>query len=157
VFINGRTGDEEDATEVCCGEEEERSEAEPGEEMAVRVAGVGCEQQKKQTQDHREEQGGERDLAESAGLQHCGWSIAFPSVRWFAVRMGVSSEAVARLGYGEGGGGFELHGAGKEDVVLQVGVLAKVVLELLEAGVEDAVAETDAEGRGEVVTELADM
>jgi len=36
-------------------------------------------------------------------------------------------------------------------------VLAKVVLELLEAGVEDAVAEADAEGRGEVVAELADL
>ena len=71
--------------------------------------------------------------------------------------MGVSSEAVAGLGYGEGGGGFQHDGAGKEDVVLQVGVLAEVVLELLEAGVEDAVAEADAEGWGEVVTELADL
>ena len=65
--------------------------------------------------------------------------------------------AAAWLGYGEGGGGFELDGAGKEDVVFQVHVLAEVVLELLEAGVEDAVAEADAEGRGEVVAELADL
>ena len=36
-------------------------------------------------------------------------------------------------------------------------VLAKVVLKLLEAGVEDAVAEADAEGWGEVVAELADL
>ena len=71
--------------------------------------------------------------------------------------MGVSSEAVAGLGYGEGGGGFELHGAGKEDVVFQVHVLAEVVLEFLKAGVEDAVAEADAEGRGEGVAELADL
>jgi hypothetical protein len=87
VFINGRSGEGEDATEVCGGEEEERSEAEPGEEMAVRVAGVGCEQQKKQTQDHREEQGGERDLAESAGRQHCGWSIALPTRSLVRVRV----------------------------------------------------------------------
>ena len=71
--------------------------------------------------------------------------------------MGVSSEAVAWLGYGEGGGGFEFHGAGEEDVVFQVHVLAEVVFELLEAGVEDAVAEADAEGCGEVVAELADL
>ena len=62
MFINGRSCDGEDATEVCCGEEQERSEAEPGEEMAVRVTGVWCKQQKKQTQDHREEQGGKEAL-----------------------------------------------------------------------------------------------
>ena len=71
--------------------------------------------------------------------------------------MGGTAEAAAWLGCGEGGGGFELHGSGKEDVVFQVHVLAKVVLEFLEAGVEDAVAEADAEGRGEGVAELADV
>ncbi len=72
MFINGRSGDGEGATEVCCGEEQERSEAEPWEEMAVCVAGVGCEQEKQQARDYCEEQGGERDLTESAGRQHCG-------------------------------------------------------------------------------------
>jgi len=79
-----------------------------------------------------------------------------PSAGWLAVRMGGSLEAGAGLGYGEGGGGFEFHGAGKEDVVFQVHVLAEVVLEFLEAGVEDAIAEADAEGRGERAAELAD-
>ena len=71
--------------------------------------------------------------------------------------MGGTAEAVAWLGYGEGGVGFEHDGAGEEDVVFQMRVLAKVVLKLLEAGVEDAVAEADAEGRREVVAELADL
>jgi hypothetical protein len=71
--------------------------------------------------------------------------------------MGDTAEATAWLGCSEGGGGFQLYGSGKEDVVFQVHVLAKVVLELLEAGVEDAIAEADAEGRGEGVAELADL
>ncbi len=68
-----------------------------------------------------------------------------------------AGDAVAGLGYREGGGGFEHDGAGKEDVVFKMGVLAKVVLEFLEAGVEDAVAEADADGSGVVVTELANL
>ncbi len=76
---------------------------------------------------------------------------SFPSVRWFAGRMGVSSEVAAWLGCGEGGVGFEHDGAGEEDVVFQVHVLTEIVLELLEAGVEDAVAEADAVGWREVV------
>jgi hypothetical protein len=39
------------------------------------VAGVRCEQQQEETQDHREEQGGDSELADSAASQHCGWSI----------------------------------------------------------------------------------
>ncbi len=58
---------------------------------------------------------------------------------------------VAGSGCGEGGGGFEVYGAGKEDVGFEVGVLAEVVLELLEAGVEDAVGEADSGRRGVVV------
>jgi hypothetical protein len=57
----------------------------------------------------------------------------------------------------EGGGGFQLHGAGKEDVAFEVGVLAEVVFEFLEAGIEDAVGEADAEGWGVVMAELADV
>ena len=47
------------------------------------------------------------------------------------LRGGRLGGAVAGLGYGEGGGGFELHGAGEEDVVLEVDVLVEVALEFV--------------------------
>jgi hypothetical protein len=63
----------------------------------------------------------------AGGLVGC-WIIVVPIRSLVRGRMGVSSEAVAWLGYGEGGGGFQHDGAGEEDVVFQVHVLAEVVL-----------------------------
>ena len=82
--------------------------------------------------------------------------VLFPPVRWFAVG-GSLGGVRGWSGYREGGGGFQLDGAGEEDIAFEVGVLAEVVLELLEAGIEDAVGEADAEGWGVVMAELADV
>jgi hypothetical protein len=86
-LINRGACDGEGASEVCCGEEEEGSQAVPREEMAVCVVRVRREEETQQTQNHREEKGGERDLAESAGRQHGGWSIALAGFSERSVRL----------------------------------------------------------------------